>query len=360
MTFSRMIQQYIDEIIERRLRRAGVGDTTIRIGHVIGTLPPNALPQHSHTNTGDGGVLSAAQVATYVDLAEQSSPPGTPGTGKTRLYAKTDGDLYQKDDAGAETNLTDAGAAGAPADAAYLVMANHGDLSAEVQLGAGAIMAGPYDSLPAASIAGRTYRPTDGMVQLRDTGTVWVPSGPIFSLAGIADRPASWNNQGTAFEVVRGGGAYLDTPANFYNDRRRIKTAPTPAYTVTACILPNLISVDMFAGLCWVLNSSGASVNFGVDCEGKLLAWKNTDHNTFLGFYVTALARTPNSAVWLRIGDDGAVRTCEYSSDGQNWALFHSVSRTDYITPDRVGWSVTNNNTTYRAGATLLSWEEVP
>lgn len=47
-----------------------------------------------------------------IDLDQVSTAPATPGGGKVRLYAKSDGKLYQKDDAGAEIAL-DAATAGA-------------------------------------------------------------------------------------------------------------------------------------------------------------------------------------------------------------------------------------------------------
>lgn len=44
----------------------------------------------------------------YADFNEEASP-ATPATGKVRLYAKADGNMYQKDDAGVETSLAGGG-----------------------------------------------------------------------------------------------------------------------------------------------------------------------------------------------------------------------------------------------------------
>jgi hypothetical protein len=44
----------------------------------------------------------------YLEFAEAAAP-GTPAAGIVRIYAKTDGSLYQKDDAGAESALPGAG-----------------------------------------------------------------------------------------------------------------------------------------------------------------------------------------------------------------------------------------------------------
>lgn len=47
-----------------------------------------------------------------VVLAEQASSPSTPSSGYGIVYAKTDGKVYFKNDAGTETDLTAAGGGG--------------------------------------------------------------------------------------------------------------------------------------------------------------------------------------------------------------------------------------------------------
>lgn len=55
----------------------------------------------------DANGLQAENVL-YVELNEASAP-STPASGKVRLYTKTDGKVYIKDDAGTETDITTAG-----------------------------------------------------------------------------------------------------------------------------------------------------------------------------------------------------------------------------------------------------------
>lgn len=50
-----------------------------------------------------------ATSAAWIDL-DEAAAPATPATGKVRIYAKTDGSAYQKDDAGTETGLATASA----------------------------------------------------------------------------------------------------------------------------------------------------------------------------------------------------------------------------------------------------------
>lgn len=63
---------------------------------------------HDHTGALDGGDLDAAVVDGYIVFNEESAP-GTADSGTVRAYAKVDGHLYIKDDAGTEYDLTGGG-----------------------------------------------------------------------------------------------------------------------------------------------------------------------------------------------------------------------------------------------------------
>lgn len=75
----------------------------------------------SVVNNGDfGGQLSASYIyrpfaTNWVDLSEEGSSPSTPTSGRGRLFAKADGHVWWKDDAGTEYDLT-LGAAGGEAN----------------------------------------------------------------------------------------------------------------------------------------------------------------------------------------------------------------------------------------------------
>jgi hypothetical protein len=55
--------------------------------------------------------MTVRNVSSGIELAETAAPT-TPATGWVRLYAKADGKVYIKDDTGAETDITTAGAGG--------------------------------------------------------------------------------------------------------------------------------------------------------------------------------------------------------------------------------------------------------
>lgn len=104
---------------------------------------------------GAGG-LADQGAFTYLDATE-ASPPATPGSGKVRVYAKTDGRIYSKDDAGNEYGPFDAAGAGAGPKLYQdtLALGSGGDdfadtgLSGWTKVGSGAVTAvttEPYDA----------------------------------------------------------------------------------------------------------------------------------------------------------------------------------------------------------------------
>lgn len=75
-------------------------------------------------------------MSSKIDLSENvvADVPGTPASGKLSVYAKDDGNLYAKNDAGTETNLTSGGGGGAPVDATYITQTANGTLTNEQAL----------------------------------------------------------------------------------------------------------------------------------------------------------------------------------------------------------------------------------
>ena len=75
----------------------------------------------------------AIKVAPETFTFPEVAAPGTPDTGYVHIYAKSDGKMYRKDDAGVETELGSSTAA--PADATYIVQTANGTLTNEQVLG---------------------------------------------------------------------------------------------------------------------------------------------------------------------------------------------------------------------------------
>lgn len=94
-------------------------------GNTISATNPNGNIILSPDGSGYVGIDES-----YI-LLDEIDEPGTPAAGKVALYAKDDGRLYIKDDAGSETDLTAAGGGGAPDSAEYLVLGLNGGLTNE-------------------------------------------------------------------------------------------------------------------------------------------------------------------------------------------------------------------------------------
>lgn len=58
-------------------------------------------------------------------LLPEQTAPGTPATGRVALYAKTDGKVYIKDDAGTETDITTPGGGGGSSSADYTLTTDY-------------------------------------------------------------------------------------------------------------------------------------------------------------------------------------------------------------------------------------------
>lgn len=71
-----------------------------------------AVKDDAGTETVLGQGIADQGAITYLDATEAAAP-STPAAGKVRVYAKTDGLLYSKDDAGTETALGSSGGGGA-------------------------------------------------------------------------------------------------------------------------------------------------------------------------------------------------------------------------------------------------------
>jgi hypothetical protein len=287
----------------------------------------------------------------------------------------TNGAIYWKTGAGKGLYGCDAGtwqgpyvtgtSGGAPSDAEYLVEAAHGTLSAEVVTGTTYMTTASYASRQAATKDGRLFLPSNGFYVERDTASAWAPWGPIFSFTVPVDGDFAWINQGGASVSTTNGGIYLLGPATTGpNFRIRKKAAPATPYTITVAFLPAMLALNFQnAGLVFreagtgELHSCQVAMNTA-SISPILGSIKWSSPTAFSADYVTSRGVAITGVVWLRIADNGTSRICSYSSDGQNFIQFHSVSRTDFLTADEVGFFVNDETNTFAVSMTLLSWKQ--
>ena len=193
------------------------------------------------------------------------------------------------------------------------------------------------------------------------------PAFPFVAFTAPVSGDFAWINQGTATidTATISNAIILLAPANAsQNVRLRKKAAPAVPYTITACVVPYLNSVSYNAmGLAFRQSSDGKLALFYVYYNGGL-KWRSvkyTDATTFSAEYANGnlydLAIN-QGCFYMRIADDNTNRICSISADGINWVVCHSVTRTDFLTADEVGFMAESGNASYAAGLDLLSWLE--
>lgn len=225
---------------------------------------------------------------------------------------------------------------------------------------------GVVGSEPGSPSSGDLYLPSNGVVVERYSGSVWQPWGPIFPFTPPVDGDFAWINQGAAaVDTTDPKTIYLSKSADGSgaNIRVRKKTAPSTPYTVTIFMRAMLIQKKFLsAGLCFRQSSDGKLHMFWVvanDTDFLLTSTKYASPTSFTADYqAVAIGDALN---WLRIADDGSNRVCSYSADGQQWHIFHTIGRTDYLTANEIGFAISSeNNATpnLAAGMRLFHWKE--
>jgi hypothetical protein len=222
---------------------------------------------------------------------------------------------------------------------------------------------GDYASRPSAGNDGNLYFPNDGVSVDRDNGSIWQPWGPLYPLTAPVDGDYSWINQGSATVTAGGGAIYLHgTAQSGVNAQMRVKSAPSTPYTITALVLPRFY---------WA-NSNGCGIGFRQSSDGKLAlcrlfinssnfgleSTKYTSATALSAAYVTRATPPGLNHIFLRISDNGTNRIVSYSMDGRNFETIHTVSRTDFLTADQVGFFVDSQNASFAASMTLASWKQ--
>lgn len=218
---------------------------------------------------------------------------------------------------------------------------------------------GAFALLPTAGHAGDLYIASDTGLVLRDNGTTWdrVIGGPLNRFT--AAPTSAWASVNVSDQTL---GADLDsllvTAPPHASDTTHYWVrvlSPTSNYTaefyLEVCGPP-----DNYFGFGIILQNSTSGkfvwLDMGVNTTlqtnnafVRLSKWdsasvqNSTYRNQSLAFFLNGM---PN---WWRFRDDNTSRYVEYSHNGVDWAIFHSVGRTDFITPDRIGVAVFNQMT---------------
>lgn len=329
----------------------------IQTDTVAGQGTPHDAPQ----DEGDFAVaLQASATPEAILFGSPNQPGGGGGGGNVNAGGTLDADTVILGDGSTDVKSLPNGSEGE-------VLTIVGGVPAYAPSGGGdpadtIITPAAYASIPAAGTAGRLFLPTNSFYQFRDSGSVWVPWGPIFPMTPPVDGDFSWVNQGSATVVTTNGGIYLQDPGTSGgNWRLRVKSAPSTPYMITVAVLPNFIDDNsQRVAVGFRQSSDGKLALFVIQADGggRFYSQKWNSPSSFNSNYAGSPAEinANTGPFFLRIADNGTNRILSASRDGQNFIQFHSVGRTDFLTADQVCFGVDSVVTTYACGMTLLSW----
>lgn len=218
--------------------------------------------------------------------------------------------------------------------------------------GGNSITTGTYSSLPgSATKTGDAYFFTDSIYDK----AVWNSSSWDYFVGGFKATPPpstgwSWVNQSTSTIATTNGTQVLSIPASGANSiRARVRSIPSAPYTVTMGFTWAAdAAASCEAGIA-MRNASGSTVSiYGVSSPANgVFANKWTNPTTFSANYsVSSQVVMPNRAfVLVRIADNSTNRIFSVSHDrGLTWTQMLSVTRTDFHTPDEIGFYVNTSN----------------
>lgn len=145
-----------------------------------------------------------------------------------------------------------------------------------------------------------------------------------------------------------------------------IATPSTP-YTCTLGLIPGTYSSDYRSvGMIWSDGTKASALQFGAASGSATgFAWgvnKWTDATHYDTGYTTTPTQIftgygPGQIVWFQMSDNGTNRIARYSYDGYNFTQIHSVGRTDYLTPTRIGFYGDDSSANTGFIQTVVSWK---
>ncbi|MGE0133032.1 MAG: hypothetical protein AB7U82_33565 [Blastocatellales bacterium] len=227
------------------------------------------------------------------------------------------------------------------------------------------ITQGTFGARGSASVDGNVYLATDGFAASRDkgSGNGFSHWGPVYELTPPpAVASLTWFNQGSATATDSNGGAVLTVPAAAGSNLRGLtKAAPSTPYTITIAVqILTLSPSGLVGGFVWRESSSGKLITVAA-IQSPLVAVSTWNSPTSFGssYAAPSLYSYPGyGLLWLRASDDGTNRKCSISLDGLNYIQIHSISRTNFLTADEVGFGLHVANSSFAAILTLLSWKQ--
>lgn len=178
-------------------------------------------------------------------------------------------------------------------------------------------------------------------------GLPWFPTVTTPVLSDFA-----WVTQGTATATEQHAGITLWEPGHSGTSARILKkAAPTAPYTITAGFLVSQWWAKTYnmIGLCFRDSASGNLQTFSLLGQGGAPYWVSVDAWTSDTSYLTQYSAQSygyyGPVIWMRLVDDNANKSYQWSGDGFTWTKMYEHARTTMFTPNEVGFFVDAWNT---------------
>lgn len=225
---------------------------------------------------------------------------------------------------------------------------------------------GSYASRPTTIETGMRWLCTDRPFILHYNGSSWDHYGPVWRLKRPDTTGMTWVNQGDAsftnqtFSIV--------TPNATAQIKGLVQAAPTPPYTVEGVWqLQEEFSEFWGAGIFVRDSASDKCISWGGfyrstgGLQGDIVKWNSPSsyNNSYYALINQLLPITtlPHRNIWWRIRDDGTNRYFEYSINGFRFLEKHNTLRTDFCTPNQVGFYVMQGHASISPEPTFLHFD---
>jgi hypothetical protein len=221
------------------------------------------------------------------------------------------------------------------------------------------------DSRPASPNAGDTFIPKDGYWQEIYHDGIWNPYRDGFLLTKPPTSGWTALNSPTTFDTDQGA-LYLQGIQNAtFQVRGEYRTAPSPPYTITVCLLPVLPDANAQCGIGWRDSSTQELITWGpgIASAGTYairVAYTWVDHDSLSDSFVNAsMPQALIAPVWLSITDDNTDIIMKWLPSGPNQAGITVVTqaRTGFLNPDQLLIAVAPGSV-LPAAMTVLSWKQ--
>lgn len=315
----------------------------------------------------------------FINLAQQSTKPATPGTGRATIYVNADGNVTAQTDDGVE-HVAGEGATGSitireadsnPSVTATELVFPNGTLS-ELSAGVASYSPPVPDPILAMQLdGGPSYTGVSNITLVGGTLTEPESGSVIYSpppgwpfLPLIAPPAISGLTQvnPTGITFAEGSGAFhIEGPTAAASNSYALVRSATSPFTFTVAVRGNDVhGANTGGGICLRQASSGNMHRGNWIPNNSVCQVDHTTGSVATGTaYTTYPARPYGSLVWWRIVDDGVDRKTYLSFDGLYWLLIHTVAYTTDLTPDQCGVFCCHGSPATPALISCYHWEYI-